>query len=94
MSEFRSNQIDATRIQMAAARSAYTCTKCVRICKRNYDKKYTQMLTMTMHSNPNKLFRPRKRTLPTANKPNDLFVYSRSISNPESIIYEADDDVF
>ena len=43
LSEFRSNEIYATIIQMAAARSAYT--KCVRIGKRNYDIEYTQRLT-------------------------------------------------
>ena len=95
LSEFRSNQIDATRIQKVAARSAYT--KCVRICKRNYDKEYTQRLTMRMHSNPKefwKSFRPGKRTLLTTIKPNDYFVYFKSISNPKNIIYEADDDIF
>ena len=48
---------------MVAARSAYT--ECVRMCKRNYDKEYTQRLTVSMHSNPKefwKSFRPGKRT--------------------------------
>ena len=79
-SEFRSNQIDATRTQIFSARSAYT--KCVRICKRNYDKEYTQRLTMSMHSNPKELwksFRPGERTLPTTIKPNDFFVCFKSI---------------
>ena len=80
---------------MVAARSAYT--KCVRICKRNYDNEYTQRLTMSMHSNLKefwKSFRPGKRTSPTTIKPNDFFVYFKSISNHKNIIYEADDDIF
>ena len=94
LSKFRSNQIDATIIQMVAARSAYT--KCVRICKRNYDKEYTQRLTLSMHSNPKeflKSFRPDKITLHTAIKRNDFFVYFKSISNPKNSIYEADADI-
>ena len=58
---------------------------------------YTQRLTMSMHSNPKefwKSFRPGKRTVPTTNKPNDFFVYFKSIRNPKNIIYEADDDIF
>ena len=80
---------------MVAARSAYT--KCVRICKRNYDKEYTQSLTRSMHSNPKEFwnsFRPGKRTLPTTIKPNDFFVNFKYISNPKNIVYEDDDDIF
>ena len=69
----------------------------VRQCKSDYDKQFTYQLKNSKASNRKvfwKLLRPQKQNNNSAITPNDFFLYSRKLSNPDNVDYIADDDIY